>query len=283
MSEEKSFTELIKNYVDSGKVELPVFNTIALKIQNEIAKEDPDINRIEKFIINDQAITAEVLKFANSSFYSGLQQISSVKNAITRLGINEVSNIVTLVTHKNQFHSKNTLLNNIMVKLWRHSVGCAIGSHFIAKTCGLHQIKHEAFFAGLLHDVGKLLVLKVADDLNTKKIGPLGISNSLLSEAMVTLHSDFGFFLMKHWNFPEKYCEIAKQHHDEEWNQKNFLLAIVRLTNKACNKMGIGLEPDKSVKLFATEESKALNLSDIELANFEIYLEDINLGVSQVV
>ena len=130
MTAQKSFVEIVKSYVDSDKIQLPVFNAIALKIQREVAKEDPDVSRIEKLITSDQALTSEALKVSNSSFYKGLQQVTSVQNAIVRLGINEVSNIVTLITHKNHFRSKNQLLNNIMQKLWQHSVGCASRGEF---------------------------------------------------------------------------------------------------------------------------------------------------------
>ncbi len=191
MSKQASFIEIVNSYLNSDKAQLPVFNTIALKIQREIAKEEPNVQQVEKLITSDQALTSEVLKVSNSSFYKGLQQVTSVQNAIVRLGTNEVSNIVTLVTHKNHFRSKDQLLNNIMQKLWQHSVACAIGSHWLAQQFGMPGAKHEAFFAGLLHDVGKLLVLKVADDLKTEKELSVQITDDLLTEAMDTLHTDF--------------------------------------------------------------------------------------------
>ena len=278
MSAQKSFVEIVKSYVDSDKVQLPVFNAIALKIQREIAKEDPDVSRIEKLITSDQALTSEVLKVSNSSFYKGLQQVTSVQNAIVRLGINEVSNIVTLITHKNHFRSKNQLLNNIMQKLWQHSVGSAIGSHWLAQHCGMPGAKHESFFAGLLHDVGKLLVLKVADKLMTKNELSVQVSDALLTEAMDALHTDFGYALMKNWNIPEKYSEIARQHHTVDFDSKDILLVIVRLADRACNKLGIGMKSDFTMALMATPEANELRLTEVDIANFEIYLEDISIA-----
>ena len=67
------------------------------------------------------------------------------------------------------------------------------------------------------------------------------ISNALLSEAMDRLHTDCGSSLMQHWNLPEKYCEIARGHHTDEFDSKNLLLAMVRMADRACNKLGIGL------------------------------------------
>ena len=169
MVQDQSFIEIVDKHLASSDARLPVFNTTALRIQQEIAKEEPDTRLIEKLVVSDQSLTAKVLSVSNSSFYKGLQQVATVRNAIVRLGINEVSNITTLVTHKYHFRSKDSVLNQIMRDLWRHSVGCAIGSHWLAGQCGLQGIKHESFFAGLLHDVGKLHILKIADNFKKNK------------------------------------------------------------------------------------------------------------------
>ncbi|MBE9545289.1 MAG: HDOD domain-containing protein [Proteobacteria bacterium] len=274
MHQDKSFIEIVDKHLTSSDARLPVFNTTALRIQQEIAKDEPDLRLIEKLIVSDQSLTAKVLSVSNSSFYKGLQEVSTVRNAIVRLGINEVSNIVMLITHENNFRSKDPLVQDIMHKLWRHSVGCAMGSNWLAKQCGLHALAHEAFFAGLLHDVGMLFILTVIDDLkhsNELKVQP---SNALLVEAMNTLHTHHGHTLMTHWNLPPKYCNIARDHHQEEFDPNNLLLVLVRLANKACCKLGIGRDADPSMVLVATPEAEALHISEVDLARMEIMLED---------
>ena len=275
MDQDQSFIEIVNTHLASSDARLPVFNTTALRIQQEIAKEEPDIRLIEKLIVSDQSLTAKVLSVSNSSFYKGLQQVATVRNAIVRLGINEVSNIVMLITHEHNFRSKDPFVHGMMRTLWRHSVGCALGSNWLAKQCGLHALAHEAFFAGLLHDVGMLFILTVIDDLkhaNELKIQP---SNALLVEAMNTLHTNHGHTLMDHWNLPQKYSEIALDHHKEELDPNNLLLALVRLADKACCKLGISLEEeDSSQVLVATSEAEVLHLSEVDLARMEIMLED---------
>ena len=270
----QSFVEIVDQHLKSSNVRLPVFNTIAMRIQREIIKENPDIRFIEKTIVSDQSLTAKVLSVSNSSFYKGLSQVSTVRNAIVRLGVNEVANIVALVTHENNFRSKDPFFHNLMRKLWRHALGCAMGSYWLAKECGLHPLAHEAFFAGLLHDVGKLFILSVIDELKHSKKMDIPLSNAMLIEAMDSLHTGHGFSLLSHWNIPEKYCAVAQKHHEEEIDSNNFLLILVRLADKACHKSGIGLTEDPSIVLVATAEANYLNLSDVELAKLEIMLED---------
>jgi HD-like signal output (HDOD) protein len=274
MNQDKSFIEIVDTHLASSKARLPVFNATALRIQQEIAKDESDLQLIEKLIVSDQALTAKVLSVSNSSFYKGLQQVSTVRNAIVRVGINEVSNIVMLITHESNFRSKDPFVQGIMRKLWRHSVACAMGSNWLAKQCGLHSLAHEAFFAGLLHDVGMLFILTVIDDLKHSNEIETQPSDALLVEAMNTLHTHHGHSLMSHWNLPEKYSQIARDHHQEEFDGNNLLLALVRLADMACCKLGIGLDKDPSMVLVATSEAETLHISEVDLARMEIMLED---------
>ena len=126
MNTDKPLVEMIHKHVTTKRVKLPAFNGTALRIQKEIAKEEPDTRLIEKSIVSDQSLTGEVLRVSNSSFYRGLSQVATVRDAIIRLGSKEVSNIVTLVALQHNFKSKDPIVHKIMGKLWRHSVGWSI-------------------------------------------------------------------------------------------------------------------------------------------------------------
>ena len=269
-----SLAGMIDKFVATKKAKLPVFNSTALRIQKEIAKEEPDGRLIEKLIVSDQSLTGEVLRVSNSSFYKGLSQVATVRDAIIRLGIKEVSNIVTLITLQHNFQSKVPTVHKIMGKLWRHSVGCAIGASWLAKETGFQTISHETFIAGLLHDVGKLFILKAIDDMKTTGEIENSPSDTVMDEVMQNLHADQGYSLLKHWNLPEKYCQVARDHHAQEYDYTDFLLVLVRLANHICHKMGIGLCEDPSVVLMETSEANQLQISEVDLARLEVRLED---------
>ena len=74
MADQESFVEIINSQLNSDKTQLPVFNKTAMRIQNEIAKKDPDVQLIEKLIVSDQALTSEVLKVSNSTLHSNRYQ-----------------------------------------------------------------------------------------------------------------------------------------------------------------------------------------------------------------
>lgn len=274
MTEVITFIDMINEQLDSGKVPMPAFNTCAGRIQQEISKEDPDIRRVAKLIMQDQALTGQVLRIANSAFYRGLSEITTVDAAIKRLGMKEVANVVLLATQKTNFSSKDPFFKELLDTLWRHSVGCAIGSLWLAKRLNLMELTQEAFFAGLLHDMGKLLILTVIDHLQQEGKIDRRPTTEFINQVMRDLHPSKGHQLLAAWNLPQLYCEVVAKHHEERFDPKNHIMVMVRLANKTCNKMGIGLHVDESLMLMGTEEAGVLGLSDVDLAEFQIKIED---------
>ena len=274
MNQETGFLDIISEHIENGKTQLPTYDATAQRIQQEIAKEDANVKEIEKLISSDQALTAEVLRVANSSFYKGLEKTTTVLSAINRLGDEEVLNVVTLTTQRKKFNAKDPFVRKYMDKLWEHSSVCAIGAQSLARQCNLASLAHEALLAGLLHDVGKLFLLTVIEDIKLSGENDIKLSDELVNEVMNSLHAEQGYLLLKTWNIPDEYCLIAREHHAEEFDSDDDLLVIVRLVDQACNKIGIGFKEDPSIALAATPEANLLGLSEVALAELEIKLED---------
>lgn len=273
MSAPLSLIDVINRFIESDSVVLPVFNSAAARIQQEIAKNEPSIQVIEKIITSDQALSTQVLKIANSAFYRGLTEVGTVRTAIMRLGVKEIEKVVLVATSKQHFRSTDQTINLVMKKLWQHAVGCAYGAVWLSRrhTYGIEQ--SQAFFGGLFHDVGKLLVLVIIEQIKRRNKG-LKLTDALLLEAMDRLHAREGGKLLAQWNMPEYFCVIAREHHSQEIDDKNILMLLVRMANLVCHKIGIGLTRDPSIVLPATLEADLLNLSEIDLAELEISLED---------
>ena len=102
----------------------------------------------------------------------------------------------------------------------------------------------------------------------------LNLSRPLIQEILDSGHTEHGHMLAQHWNLPESYCEVVRDHHKEDMTEAGTLLLLVALADKACVQQGIGLESDETLRLEATEESHALGATDIMLAELSIMLED---------
>jgi HD-like signal output (HDOD) protein len=94
---------------------------------------------------------------------------------------------------------------------------------------------------------------------------------------MDNLHTEQGWLLTRDWNLPEAYCNVARDHHSETFDARDTLLLMVRMVDKACNMMGISIHEPSKLILVTTPEALALGLSELDLAELEIMLEDAPL------
>ena len=264
----------INDFVNQGNFKLPVFDDIALRIMKMARHEDFDIREMSRMIYQDQVLVAEVLKAANSPFFGGLSAITTIKDAIVRLGARQVADLVLMASERTKYTAKDPRFKKMLNSLWKHAVACAMGSQWLARKLNYHEKDNEAFIGGLLHDIGKLFLLRVLDAMQEAGNTPFTISFDLSSELINSFHSEQGFELLKKWNLPPIYCEIARDHHKEEFDQFNIPLVLIRLTNQACNKLGIGTESDPSIELMSAPEAISLQVKEIALAELEIMLED---------
>ncbi|MDD2502066.1 MAG: HDOD domain-containing protein, partial [Geobacter sp.] len=219
-------------------------------------------------------------KVANSSYYAGLNKIATIKDAIIRLGAQEIANMAMLASQFEFYNSPNETLNKLMQGLWGHALACGVGAKWLTRKAGYPGMASEAFMGGLMHDIGSLALLKVLDDIQKSKETSIFFSDQLISEIIEAMHEEVGYNLMKAWNFPDFYCDIAKNHHSAEFDQSNILLVAVRLSNLACKKLGRSLYPaDPTISIFSAPEAHFLGLKEIALAELEIIIEDAD-GIS---
>jgi HD-like signal output (HDOD) protein len=254
-------------------LQLPVFHHVALKLMHILAKEDYSIAQVAQIIIEDQALSSHVLRLANSAFFGGLSKITTIRDAIVRLGARQVTQVVTVVTQSQQYRSQDKTMATYMQTLWKHALGCALGTKWFAEKTGYKELAQEGLLAGLLHDIGQLFVLKVLEDVHASD-PRMTLSKPVLVEVLQHMHVEQGTMLMQHWHIPDLYGEIVRQHHAETYDTNNALLLMVRLVDMACKKVGIGLHHDPAIVLATTAEAQALGAKEMVLAELEIMLED---------
>jgi putative nucleotidyltransferase with HDIG domain len=271
---EKPLVELIKEHLQGDLQGLPVFNSVAVKLQQMLARRDFKIDKVIDMISEDQSLASQVLKVANSSFYAGLSAIATIKDAVVRLGAQEVANMVMMASQYEKYQSENEYLNSSMQQLWSHSLACATGAKWLAKKSGYTSLAAESFMGGLLHDIGQLALLKVLDDIHRKKESKAAFSETLIFEILAKMHEEVGYNLLKAWSLPEAYCSIAVNHHKENFDGNDILLIIVRLADKACKKVGKSAHPDPSLSLVSSAEAQYLAVKEMTLAELEIMVED---------
>ncbi len=269
-----SIIEFVKERLDQGGLELPVFDAVAVKVQQMLSAGECSAKTIAEAIQRDQALASHVLKVANAPFYAGLHPVKTIQDAIVRLGDKSIANMVMMVTQKRSYFSHKAELQRLMPPLWSHALGVAVGSRWMALHLGLDRLAEEAFMAGLLHDIGKLLLLRIVEDLQQSESIESNVSGNVVQDILETMHTAQGEMLMRHLNMPESYCQVVAKHHNVELSDESVLVNLIRLVNLTCHKLGIGLKSDPGLMLSTTPEAINVMASDLVLAELQVRLQE---------
>jgi putative nucleotidyltransferase with HDIG domain len=222
------------------------------------------VKKIQEQILLDQALTAFILKLANSALYGLRKEVSTVSYAINLMGYNTARSILIAYLSKNLYSSKGNKL--IQSMLWKHSLSSAVFGKKIAE----HLAKvdpEEAFISSLLHDIGKGVLLKNKTGNFEEIVRLIYLENmtSIEAEGKVLgfTHVEAGYLLMKNWRFADTIVETVTYHHNlHEYNGNNLLVPIVSLANKMSHLNDYTFDK-------RDEELVELNILDIPGADIE--------------
>ncbi len=273
-------TEQIRKAVEAGRLSLPPLPRIVSQLQELLADvEHASSKRVAALIRNEPAIAASLLRMANSAAFGGLHPISDLTQAIARLGFKQVASVVTALGHSSHFHSDDPAMKRWLEVLWGHAVATALGTRGVANLTGGDP--EEAFMAGLLHDTGKLLVLKAVDYIERKRKLAV-VTPAVLDELMDILHTELGHRTLVAWHLPERISEVALRHHDKNLDLTDSLVIRVQVADAIARKMGEHPKPKPDLDLLEVPAAEQLGLSDIELASLMVDLEDEIAEVKQM-
>jgi putative nucleotidyltransferase with HDIG domain len=193
------------------------FPEVALQVNQLINDEDSSVSDIAKVIEHDPALTARLLKVANSAMLNTGVEITDVDRAITRLGSRQINELLLGI---DVAHSFDKMPNSIvsMDNYWRHCLYCAVISREMAKELKLDNA-NSAFSAGLLHDIGHLIMFSKIPEESTASLhrsldeyDGLIIYRAELDEIGFD-HTDVGLELAKQWNLPKIFQDCIYAHH----------------------------------------------------------------------
>ncbi|HIJ80453.1 MAG TPA: HDOD domain-containing protein [Desulfuromonadales bacterium] len=266
--------ETVRRLLASQPIELPIFHPVALKLQKMLSDYDFTVDEVAQVANEDMSLASQMLKIANSPMYMGRSKVATIKEAVIRMGAQQVINLVIAASQESAHTSTNPVLDCYMKHLWLHSHCSALGGRWLADSCGMRGVADETYLAALLHDIGKLYLLKSLERLVTAGVISSMFDEELIVEVFEAMHVEQGYRMMQHWNFPSMYCDVIAGHHTEEWDSVNKMLTIVRFVNHACHKLGIGLKHEPELILRDTPEAVSLDISDTMIVELEAVLED---------
>ena len=196
------------------EAKLPSFPHVLLEIYRELDSEVAGIERIVPLLESDPSLTARTLKLGNSAFYARAQQYTQVKEVVTRVGPVDLWSLLVATEVKSLFYGIDTEQMD-MERFWKHSLFTACASRKISEGLGV-GLPGDLFIAGLLHDLGKLVLLQAMPIEYRAVLHRLeegGESARVEQELLGITHPEVGSALFEAWNFPTLLVDLTRNHH----------------------------------------------------------------------
>jgi HD-like signal output (HDOD) protein len=194
--------------VRTDKLILPTLPDVALKIRDAVESEKSTARDISDALAQDASLATRLLKVANSPLYRTRNPIEDLQMAVTRLGIRIVRDLVVGLAMKQIFQATSDALDVHSRKIWNKSVDAAAISRMMATLVpGINP--EQALLAGLIHNIGALPVLVLAE--NDEE---LFHDEEALGRVSYELQGNVGELILRHWEFDENMIEVVKQCHN---------------------------------------------------------------------
>ncbi|ORJ62532.1 HDOD domain-containing protein [Geothermobacter hydrogeniphilus] len=246
--------------------DLPPMPVVAVKVLDLLQKPTTTADKLAETISSDQAVSARVLKIANSSFYSLRRQVTTLEHAIVIMGEKTLKSLVLASSLK----GINKSFGLMEKMLWEDSLGCAIGSRMTALWFKSAD-PEEAFLAGLFRHIGKMMLNNVDAESFRRVLEGVyngeGSEDELEAQYFPFGHAVVGEAVLDKWNFSADMTEVTRYHDNidqidaVEEPERYRLAATVNLADAMCRKLGIGRrEPEPDLELSLTPGGRALKV-----------------------
>lgn len=224
---------------------LPPMPQVAQRALTLIRNPDSSMAELAEVVALDQAMASLVLRWVNSPYYGLLQPVATVRQAVVYLGQNTVQSLVLAASVTAFMERPAPGYGLERGDLWKHSVGVAACARLVAAKFG-SQVAEEAYYAGLLCDIGKLAFEVLLRDVDTMRPEWQGRTFSELEQLHFGIdHAALGAEMARRWNLPERIVEaIACHHHPAGADEGAILAAAVHIADAVITCLGVGIGRD---------------------------------------
>lgn len=192
------FNQIIRDRLAAGKIEVPVLPQVASQVLQLTTDVQADASKLSELIHKDQSLAGHILQIANSVAYCGRVSIVSLQQAIARLGMNLIGEIAFAACVRNRVFNLPDH-QDVMRDLWHQSIASGAYAKEIARL--LRRNVEGAFLCGLLHNVGKPIVLQSIADVESDERVILSTENVI--SLIDTYHAEFGRLIAASWELPD--------------------------------------------------------------------------------
>ncbi len=237
---------------------------VALKFSEAINNPLTTNQELERIISEDSALASRLLLIANSALYSFPSEIDTINKSITIIGQKQLHEIVLSCSIVNMFAGISQDIVD-MEKFWEHSIAVATASRLLSFYRREINIE-RSFTAGLLHDIGRLIIFLELPSQANDIMAQSAESNKLLHKIELDVlgfdHARLGAMLLKKWKLPERLVSSVAYHHSPSATKGDFVApSITHIADIICHALNLGSSGEKFIPQLNTKAWDALGLS----------------------
>jgi putative nucleotidyltransferase with HDIG domain len=261
--------------------QLPSLSVVVRELLESFEGESANIARLASKINRDQGLAARVLRVANSAFYGFPGRIGSINEAVVVLGFHAVRSLALASGIISQFSPTEGRTFDRLA-FWQHAIGTGVAARVLANVVGRNT--EEAFAAGLLHDVGKLVLDAHFHDDFGAVLNYLKDHDVTMLEAEKTVlgldHAAIGYEVARQWRFPAPIQEAIRDHQHPDLQAPCLLTDIVHVANVLTHALDIGNGGDDIVPLLSEAAWQRLGIPWEDLGVLLKEIERQNMGAN---
>ena len=254
------------------KTKVPMMQGSVARISSMLNDINVSSKNLTDAVSYDPILTARILRLANSPIYSLQKNVTTLRQAIEIVGMKSIYEILIVGLAADSF-AREIRESREGQKIWEHSLAVALVSRELGRLLGLRGTE-EAFICGLLHDIGKILLLR-ADFTEYAKLLAEENEHLMLQNEVAAYgytHAQVGSFVANRWGLPEGVCHTILNHHDPSQSGQLAVIAhLVCVADMIANINGFGLRNSQQEMPEETDSTIVLNLTseqmDIAWAN----------------
>jgi len=203
---------------------------------------DPDVAalRLVPVVAKDPVLATQVVKLANSAFSASAVEITGLNEAVIRIGTQAVRNVVIASCLSARIVDPK-IYGNEGRALVDHCIGSAYLAWLLAERAG--ESPDQMFLSGLLHDIGKMLILKLAHEFRLRSRTPP--TQEEIEDTIEQRHPHFGGWLIARWQLPRSLCNSIVWHHEPFWAEERSTAMVTYAANRLAHRYGFGCARDE--------------------------------------
>ena len=250
---------------------LPAFPETTVRLAQLVSNQSYEVKDVASCVAYDQALTLKLISAANGAAYAAEEQVSTIYEAVLRLGSSQVLTIAVSRQARSMFRVGFPAYRLEEGELWKHSVATALAGEIASCYCDLAS-SPEVFTTALLHDVGKLVMGHFIDHSIFRAISELRASERLScieaeSRILGISHASLGGFIAENWNLPKSIVDGILHHHDPALGSKD-ICYLVFLANCVAHRILKASLPNPSACELPKDIAKYLGVSPKRLDKF---------------